>query len=187
MSKKITISWMFEHLTPLCKSVYEGKEVVFIVPQEFANSPICEFLNSNPDAILIDQTKQSQNYENQRSFVSRLISKRYSANKIIVLTYSPVVLSDAFACQVYIWREEKFRTISMGTFGAEPGRIALAAFSVPEVIGSVSDNFLQKWLEKDWKKEDLPELKSICNEIGGGWPRAKIREIIDIFESMEKN
>lgn len=30
--------------------------------------------------------------------------------------------------------------------------------------------------------EDLNELREIVNEIGGGWPRARLRELLDVCE-----
>jgi len=71
----------------------------------------------------------------------------------------------------------------LSTFGASPCQIAIAAFLVNESIGTLSDKILHEWLNKEWGKEDLAELNAIVHEIGGGWPRAKLRELLDVLET----
>lgn len=181
---RITIPWMIEHLTSTCKKVYE-KEVLFIVPQEpkGLKRHLNKFLKDNPDAVIIDQTDKCYTYQEQRDFVSKVVLTN-PATKIIVLTYSAVTLSDAFTCQIYIWRENRFKYLgTLSTFGASPCQIAIAAFLVNESIGTLSDKILHEWLNKEWEKEDLAELNAIVHEIGGGWPRAKLRELLDVLET----
>lgn len=179
-TNKITIKQMFDGLTPTAIQVYGGKKVLFIVPSET--------LDINDDSIEVIED-DSITYEDQRNFVSDHVITS-SSDKIIVLTQSPVVLSDAFACQIYTYRNGdngiRFRYVgSLATFGASPCRIALHVFNVAESIGSLSDQILDQWLNTDWTIERLPELKEICNEIGGGWPRARLDEICDQLEGKK--
>ncbi len=177
---RITIPYMFNSLTPTCKRVY-GKEVLFIVPLEPKGFKrhLNKFLKENPDVVVIDQTEKCLTYQEQRAFVSDVVLA-HPSNKIIVLTHSAATLSDAFRCQIYCWRESRFKYIGgIATFGAEPGRIALHVFLVEESIGTLSDRILHEWLNREWKKEDVIELEAICSQVGGGWPRAKLQSILD--------
>lgn len=190
---RITIPKMFEFLSPTAKVTY-NKDVIFIVPQEKGlKRHLNKFLKDNPDAVVIDQTKKPYTYAEQRNFVADVVCQNPS-NKIIVLTHSAIVLSDAFACQIYIWRhdedlnEKRFKYIGgIATFGASPERIALHAFRVPESIGSLSDRQMHEWLGKDWNQGNIGELRDICHGIGGGWPRAKLQEILNKLEDEAKN
>ena len=68
--------------------------------------------------------------------------------------------------------------VAFPTFGADPGRILLHVFGSTDTIGSRAAEFLREKLKKEWKQEDRAELERLVNEIGSGWPRAKLAEIL---------
>lgn len=179
---RITIDKMFGWITPLAIKTYNGKQVIFIVPsepvrvQDFQGITVIE--------------ENAKTYEEKRRFVSDVVLK-HPADKIIVLTQSEVVLSDAFREQIYTWRKAenglRYRYIGgLSTFGASPSRIALHVFNVPESIGSLSDATMDKWLETQWTADRAEELEAITDGISGGWPRAKLQEIYEQLTATPK-
>lgn len=134
LAEAITVDSMFESLSPLAIRTYNGKRVVFIVP-----SVPLQLDAVNASVIM----EGCQTYEEQQRFVSDVILN-HPAKDIIVVTRSPVVLSDAFSCQIYTWRDRpdaggvRFRYVgSLATFGASPDRIALHVFGLNETIGGL--------------------------------------------------
>jgi hypothetical protein len=76
-------------------------------------------------------------------------------------------------------REAAF-PVAHPTFGADPGRILLHVFGAPDVIGSRAAEFLRSKLDPaKWPLEGREKLKLLLDEIGSGWPRAKLMEILD--------
>lgn len=174
---RITIDFMFEKLSPVAIRTYNGKKVVFIVPSE-------RLRINNFDGVIIRENAKS--YEEQRRFVTDVVLTN-PAEKIIVITRSPVVLSDAFACQIYTWRKAengtRFRYVgSISTFGASPDRIALHVLRVEENIGVLANKTMDEWLNTEWTVDRIKELDEITAGIGGGWPRAKLQETLDLLE-----
>lgn len=72
----------------------------------------------------------------------------------------------------------KSKPISFSTFGSELGRVIVHVFDTPESIGSQADETLHKLLNQQWNNENIALLQQIVSEVGGGWPRAKLREIL---------
>lgn len=183
---RITTDFMFEHLTQLAIETYNGKKVVFIVAS--ADIPMGTITTYDATVII----ERCKTYQEQQQFVTDIVLT-HSAEKIIVFTQSPVVLSDAFACQIYTWRDDphtgiRFRYVGcMSTFGAEPGRIAINVLRLDESIGSLSKRKMEEWLYTKWTQEQAEELLGVVNDIGGGWPRAKLRETLEKLLSPEEN
>jgi hypothetical protein len=73
------------------------------------------------------------------------------------------------------------------TFGADPGRILLHVFGAPDVIGARAAEFLRSKLDpQKWPEEDREKLRELIDEIGSGWPRAKLMEILDQLDNPEQ-
>ena len=77
----------------------------------------------------------------------------------------------------------KVEEVMFPTFGADPGRILLQVFGAPDTIGSRAAEFLREKLKKEWKQEDREELDRLVREIGSGWPRAKLAEILSKLDA----
>lgn len=108
---------------------------------------------------------------------------RTTAAHVIVSTHTSIALTDAFASEIIrLVRSNgkaEYKSVSFATFGAEPGRIMLNVFDMPEAIGSRAEEVLRILLEEtDWQgRRSL--LEHVVAEIGGGWPRARLREILE--------
>lgn len=161
------IDKLFNEIDPVALEVYKGKRVLFLVP------PIAPLKYDGkilePEHLSIAQ---------QRRYVRDVVLAQ-PEDRIVVVTDNPFILSDAFASQIYVG--EAFNPVFFPTFGAEPGRIVLAISDETESIGALSDETLKRFLDrKDW---DRKSLKMVVNAIGGGWPRAKLRELLDKMEA----
>ena len=69
------------------------------------------------------------------------------------------------------------------TFGANPGRILLHVFGSTDVIGRRAAEFLREKLKQEWTKQNREELQRLVDEIGAGWPRAKLSEILSKLDA----
>lgn len=180
LAEQITVPWMFDHLDPLAIKVFNGKRVIFLVPSD--PMPMKQLAGVK---VLIEKC---QTWQEQQRFVSDVVLAQ-PGNDLVVITNSAVVLSDAFACQIYTWRHDehggvRYRYVgSLSTFGASPDRIALHVFRLNETIGNLCDRKLDEWLNTEWTIDRIGELREICDGIGGGWPRAKLQESLDKLEA----
>jgi ABC-type transport system involved in cytochrome c biogenesis ATPase subunit len=106
--------------------------------------------------------------------------------QVIVATHTSIALTDVFSSEIVRFVKPdgvpKVEEVAFPTFGADPGRILLHVFGSPDTIGSRAAEFLREKLKKEWKKEDLDELERLVSEIGSGWPRAKLAEILSKLE-----
>jgi hypothetical protein len=72
------------------------------------------------------------------------------------------------------------------TFGADPGRILLHVFGAPDMIGARAAEFLRSKLDPSkWPPEDREKLRLLIDEIGSGWPRAKLMEILERLDNPD--
>lgn len=105
-----------------------------------------------------------------------------TAAHVVVSTHTSIALTDAFAAEIIrlIRTEGKSvnQPVSFATFGAETGRVMLHVFETPESIGSRANEVLDILLNYPWSKKNIALLEHAVFVIGGGWPRAKLREIL---------
>lgn len=113
--------------------------------------------------------------------VDDAILKTTSA-QVIVATHTSLALTDVFSSEIVrlVRRGECIEADSPAfpTFGSDPGRILLHVFGSPDVIGARAAEFLREKLKKEWTAEERAVLERLVNEIGSGWPRAKLTEIL---------
>jgi predicted ATPase len=102
--------------------------------------------------------------------------------QVIVATHTSIALTDVFSSEIVRFVKPdgvpKVEEVAFPTFGADPGRILLHVFGSPDTIGKRAAEFLRERLTKEWKQEDRAELERLVSEIGSGWPRAKLAEIL---------
>ena len=103
--------------------------------------------------------------------------------QVVVATHTSIALTDAFASEIVrLVRSEghsEIKPVSVPTFGAEPGRVMLHVFDMTASIGTRAEQALRKQLAKDWTDKNRAELEKLVDTIGGGWPRAKLQQILD--------
>lgn len=102
--------------------------------------------------------------------------------QVLISTHTSITLTDVFSSEIVRLSRRggniEADTPAFPTFGADPGRILLHVFGSPDVIGSRAVEFLREKLKKEWTANDRAELHRLVNEIGSGWPRAKLAEIL---------
>lgn len=111
--------------------------------------------------------------------------------QVLVSTHTSLALTDVFSCEITrlvkdlgITRAER---VVHPTFGADPGRLLLHVFGAPDVIGSRAAEFLRSKLDPaQWPREDREKLRSLIDEIGSGWPRAKLMDILDELDAPQR-
>lgn len=113
-----------------------------------------------------------------------------TAAHVLVSTHTSLALTDIFSCEITrLVKEEGLTTakpVMYPTFGADPGRILLHVFGAPDVIGARAAEFLRSKLDPaKWPEEDREKLRELIDEIGSGWPRAKLIEILDQLENTD--
>ena len=113
-----------------------------------------------------------------------------TAAQVLVATHTSLALTDVFSCEItrFVKEESSISTIPVKhpTFGADPGRILLHVFGAPDTIGARAAEFLRSKLDPaKWPKEDREKLRQLIDEIGSGWPRAKLMEILEALEQND--
>jgi predicted ATPase len=102
--------------------------------------------------------------------------------QVLVSTHTSIALTDVFSSEVVrlLWRDDRLvaESPAFPTFGADPGRILMHVFGSPEVIGRRAAEFLREKLKQEWTASNREELARLVDEIGSGWPRAKLAEIL---------
>ncbi len=83
------------------------------------------------------------------------------------------------------WRDDRIiaESPAFPTFGADPGRILMHVFGSPEIIGRRAAEFLREKLKQEWTADNRDELARLVEEIGAGWPRAKLTEILSRLDA----
>jgi hypothetical protein len=108
--------------------------------------------------------------------------------QVLVSTHTSLALTDVFSCEITRFVKDCGVTRSLPvvhpTFGSDPGRLLLHVFGAPDVIGARAAEFLRSKLDPaKWPPEDREKLRSLIGEIGSGWPRAKLMDILDQLEN----
>lgn len=142
--------------------------------------------------LLLDEPETHFNDTWKRQIIDLVddsILKDTSAH-VLVSTHTSLALTDVFSCEITRLTKEKGVTsvqpVAHPTFGADPGRILLHVFGAPDVIGARAAEFLRSKLDPaKWPAEDQEKLRSLIDEIGSGWPRAKLMEILDQLENTD--
>lgn len=102
--------------------------------------------------------------------------------QVLVSTHTSIALTDVFSSEVVrlLWRDDRLvaESPAFPTFGADPGRILMHVFGSPEVIGRRAAEYLREKLKQEWTASNRDELARLVDEIGAGWPRAKLAEIL---------
>ncbi len=103
--------------------------------------------------------------------------------QVVVATHTSIALTDAFASEIVrLVRSDGqavLKPVSFPTFGAEPGRVMLHVFDMAASIGTRAEQALRERLAQDWTGENRDELGKLVSKIGGGWPRARLQQILD--------
>jgi hypothetical protein len=106
---------------------------------------------------------------------------------VLISTHSSIALSDAFSKEIVrlVPGEDspQSRPVAFPTFGAEPGRIMVNVFDAPDSIGSRALEKLHEMLRQEWPPGRKEELERLVGAIGGGWPRAKLRDILEELDA----
>ncbi|QDV21269.1 chromosome segregation protein [Gimesia panareensis] len=112
---------------------------------------------------------------------------RSTFSHVVVATHTSIALTDAFADEIIrlIRSDGKaiFKPVSFSTFGADVGRVMLHVFDTPESIGSRANEILDRLLNYTWTSENIDLLEHVVSVVGGGWPRAKLREILEVMRA----
>ena len=139
--------------------------------------------------LLLDEPETHFNDVWKREIVDLIdeaILKTTSA-QVVVATHTSIALTDVFSSEILRLARRDGRieaeAAAFPTFGADPGRILLHVFGSPDVIGSRAAEFLREKLRREWTSADRAELERLINEIGSGWPRAKLAEILSKLDA----
>jgi predicted ATPase len=110
-----------------------------------------------------------------------------TAAQVLLATHTSIALSDVFSSEIVRFSKvdgiPKAEDVAFPTFGADPGRILLHVFGSKDTIGSRAAEFLREKLRKHWTTDNRDELEKLVNEIGSGWPRAKLAEILSKLDA----
>lgn len=142
--------------------------------------------------LLLDEPETHFNDAWKRQIIDMVddsILKDTSA-QVLVSTHTSLALTDVFSCEITRLVKDQGTTraerVAHPTFGADPGRILLHVFGAPDVIGARAAEFLRSKLDPaKWPREDREKLRSLIDEIGSGWPRAKLMDILDKLEEAD--
>jgi ABC-type Mn2+/Zn2+ transport system ATPase subunit len=109
---------------------------------------------------------------------------------VLVSTHTSLALTDVFSCEITRLIKHKGTTraerVAHPTFGADPGRILLHVFGAPDVIGARAAEFLREKLKQvEWSEAEREKLRALVDEIGSGWPRAKLMELLDQLDGNQ--
>lgn len=147
----------------------------------------------NNTLLLLDEPETHFNDAWKRQLIDMVddaLLKDTSA-QVLISTHTSLALTDVFSCEITRFVKEegvtKQRPVLNPTFGADPGRLLLHVFGAPDVIGARAAEFLREKLRKvDWTDEDREKLRELVDEIGSGWPRAKLVELLDELDGNQR-
>lgn len=142
--------------------------------------------------LLLDEPETHFNDVWKRQLIDMVddsILKDTSAH-VLISTHTSLALTDVFSCEITRLTKDKgvttVKPVVYPTFGADPGRILLHVFGAPDVIGARAAEFLRSKLDPaKWPVEDREKLRELIDEIGSGWPRAKLMEILEQLENSD--
>ncbi len=111
--------------------------------------------------------------------------------QVLISTHTSLALTDVFSCEITRFVKEagvtRSKPVAHPTFGADPGRLLLHVFGAPDVIGARAAEFLREKLRKvEWTAEERERLRELVDEIGSGWPRAKLVELLDELDGNQR-
>lgn len=142
--------------------------------------------------LLLDEPETHFNDSWKRQIIDLIDDNllRDTSAHVLVSTHTSLALTDVFDSEITrLWKEGGITSInplSQPTFGADPGRILLNVFNAPDVIGKRAAEFLREQLDPaKWPRERKEELERLIDEVGSGWPRAKLMDILDQIEKSE--
>jgi hypothetical protein len=146
----------------------------------------------NNTLLLLDEPETHFNDAWKRQLIDMIddgILKNTSC-QVLVSTHTSLALTDVFSCEITRFVKENgittSRPVAYPTFGADPGRLLLHVFGASDVIGARAAEFLREKLDpKKWLPEDREKLRDLIDEIGSGWPRAKLMEILQQLEDHD--
>ncbi len=146
----------------------------------------------NNSLVLLDEPETHFNDSWKRRIIDIVDDSilKNTAAHVIVSTHTSLTLTDVFSCEITCLSKEEggttARQVAYPTFGADPGRILLNVFGAPDIIGERAAEFLRSKLDPaTWPSEDREKLRTLIDEIGSGWPRAKLMEILDELENSD--
>lgn len=166
-----------------CESLSDGEQMIL------GRMALLLLLKSqNGSLLLLDEPETHFNDLWKRQIVDVLHdSLRNTAAHVLISTHSSIAMSDAFSKEIVRLmpgdQSPQLCPVAFPTFGAEPGRIMVNVFGAPDSIGSRALEHLHALLRQDWPKEKRDELDRLVAAIGSGWPRAKLREILDKLDA----
>jgi energy-coupling factor transporter ATP-binding protein EcfA2 len=142
--------------------------------------------------LLLDEPETHFNDAWKRQIIDMVddsILKDTSA-QVLVSTHTSLALTDVFSCEITRLVKDQGTTraerVAHPTFGADPGRILLHVFGAPDVIGARAAEFLREKLNKvEWSADEIEKLSKLIDEIGSGWPRAKLMDMLDELNTRE--
>jgi ABC-type transport system involved in cytochrome c biogenesis ATPase subunit len=141
--------------------------------------------------LLLDEPETHFNDAWKRQIIDMVddsILKDTSA-QVLVSTHTSLALTDVFSCEITRLVKDQGTTraerLAHPTFGADPGRILLHVFGAPDVIGARAAEFLREKLRKEWEPHEIEKLAKLIDEIGSGWPRAKLIDLLDDLNSRK--
>ncbi|MBL9160723.1 MAG: AAA family ATPase [Verrucomicrobiales bacterium] len=142
--------------------------------------------------LLLDEPETHFNDSWKRQIIDLIDDNllRDTSAHVLVSTHTSLALTDVFDSEITrLWKEGGITSInplSQPTFGADPGRILLNVFNAPDVIGKRAAEFLRDQFDPEkWPPERKEELEKLIDEVGSGWPRAKLMDILDQIEASE--
>lgn len=177
MAKNIDV--LFDAINPEVIELFGGRKVVFIVPGKYEDELFIPGMENTWNFIFPERTRRV--YQ-QRSFVKEEILN-CPDKRIVVITESLYILSDTFPSQTVTRNENNgFSWSKIPLFGSSLDRIAVHLLDVPESVGEFSDELMDSWLNDESLTKE--KLEWILVNLGGGWPRARLRQILE--ERFEK-
>lgn len=138
----------------------------------------------NETLLLLDEPETHFNDVWKRELIDLIddMILKTSKSQVLVATHTSIALTDVFSSEIIRLEnkngEARAVDIAFPTFGSDPGRIMLHVFGAKDVIGSRAAEYLREQLRRQWKDADRDELERLVAEIGSGWPRAKLNEIL---------
>jgi predicted ATPase len=147
----------------------------------------------NNTLLLLDEPETHFNDAWKRQLIDMVdgaLLKDTSA-QVLISTHTSLALTDVFSCEITRFVKEegvtRSKPVAHPTFGADPGRLLLHVFGAPDVIGARAAEFLREKLRKvEWSAEEREKLRELVDEIGSGWPRAKLVELLDELDGNQR-
>lgn len=185
----MNIRELIDGVDELALKVYKGVKIVFLVTDDI---DLAFAASRRLDDLKISYMKfgnslfpeAGRTIREQRRLISAIVDNSKTDKALVIFTASPYILSDAFPSQIgilrgyYLTKDEEIAPIGIPTFGAEPSRILLHTIGDSDTIGALAERTLRDYMHQDWTGK-RNELEQVLKVIGGGWPRAKLTQLLD--------